>query len=163
MNETDYVRGARTNPNAIREDDRIPIDELRTLLQTDPYGIQRIRFDKVINLASLGATSQIALAVPDGAVIQYVGAYIETTVVSSSTTACIGIGSSSAVDKFGFTASLLAGQHVEGLYGANGASAGENIGVVANVSGGGTVGGGNITAGKVHLRVVYDIPVALTS
>jgi hypothetical protein len=161
IKETDKISISRTFTNASEVDENTHVDELRQLLQVDPYGITRKRFDTVINLTALNATSQIALAIPAGAVVQYVAAYIETTVVASSTTAAIGIGSSGSVSKYGFTASLLAGQNIATLWGT--VSAGENIGVVANISGGGTVGGGNITAGMVHLRVIYDIPLPLTS
>ena len=162
MNETDTIRITKVTANAVQERDDMPVDEFRQLLQNDPFGIQRIRFDTIINLTALGATSQIALAVPAGAVVRYVAGRITQTIVASSTTAAIGIGSSGTVSKYGFTASLLAGQTITTLT-SGGISAGENIGVVANVTGGGTVGGGNITAGKVHLRVIYDLPVPLAS
>jgi hypothetical protein len=161
IKESDKISISKTFDNASEVDETTHVDELRKLLQIDPFGITRIRFDEVISLTALDATSQIALAIPAGALVQYVAAYIETTVVSSSTTACIGIGSSGSVSKYGFTTSLLAGQSIATLFST--LSAGENIGVVANISGGGTVGGGTITAGSVHLRVIYDIPVLLTS
>lgn len=162
MNETDTIRITKVTDNAVEERDDMPVDELRQLLQNDPFGIQKIRFDTIVNLAGLGAVSQIALAVPAGAVVRYVAARIIQLVVASSTTAAIGIGSSGTVSKYGFTTNLTVGQTVTTLT-SGGISAGENIGVVANVSGGGTVGGGNITAGKVHLRVIYDLPIPLAS
>lgn len=162
MNETDTIRITKVTANAIEERDDMPVDEFRQLMQNDPFGIQRIRFDTIVNLAALGAVSQIALAIPAGAVVQYVAARIIQLVVASSTTAAIGIGSSGSVSKYGFTTNLTVGQTIATL--TNGAvSTGENIGVVANISGGGTIGGGNITAGKVHLRVIYDIPISLAS
>jgi hypothetical protein len=161
IKESDKINISKTFDNASEEDATTHVDELRQVLQIDPYGITRKRFDTVVNLTALGATSQIALAIPAGAVVQYVGARILTTVVASSTTAAIGIGSSGTVSKYGFTTSLLAGQTIATCWGT--VSAGENIGVVANISGGGTIGGGNITAGSVHLRVIYDVPLTLTS
>jgi hypothetical protein len=163
MNEADTIRITRQFDSAIQAVNDMPVDEFRQLLQNDPFGMQRTRFDTIVNLTNLNATSQIALAIPAGSVIQYVAARIISLVVAGGTTAAIGIGSSTSVSKYGFTASLVVNQHIQGLYASNGASAGENIGVIANVSGGGTIGGGNITAGRVHLRVIYDSPMALTS
>jgi hypothetical protein len=162
MQETDTIRITKVTNNATEERDDIPVDHLRQLLQIDPFGIVRKRFDTIVDLTALGAVSQIALAVPAGAVIQYVASYIVQTVVASGTTVCIGIGSSSAVNKFGNTTTLVVGQSTAVLT-AGSVSTGENIGVVGNITSGGTIGVGNITAGKVHLRVVYDIPTALTS
>jgi hypothetical protein len=159
MQETDRVNITRVDAHGYRVDDNTPVDELRQCLQIDPVGITRVRFHKKINLTALGAVSQIAIAVPAGAIIRYVSAYIDTTVVASSTTTCIGIGSSSAVSKYGFTSSLLAGQVIATLV-ADAISSGENIGVVANITGGGTIGAGNITAGVVNLTVVYDIAIS---
>lgn len=120
--------------------------------------------DETLSLASLGAKFKaMTTPIPSGAVILSVQANIETLVVAGGTTVKIALGLHGGdVDKYGITGSLVKNQKINTVPDWAVLSGAEQIDVNGVLTDGSDLGGTNISAGSVRVRVVYLQLASLT-
>lgn len=125
-----------------------------TNLELPTFGI----IDEVVDLTGNAALYKaISEDVPAGAVILSVQANIDATVTGGSTTVKIGIGlNASDPDKYGLSGNLAQNTKINTTPALARLSADTTLDVCACATNG-AAGDTNITAGKVHVKIVYQL------
>lgn len=121
------------------------------------HGLQFKQIDEVVDLSALGAKSKaLTTPIPAGAVIISAQANIDELVVAGGTTVKVALGLAAGdVDKYGKSADLVLNTKFNTLADWAVLAAEEAIAVCGVTTDGSALGDSNITAGKVHVRIVY--------
>lgn len=121
------------------------------------HGLQFKQIDEVVDLTALGANSlALTTPIPAGAVILSAQANIDELVVAGGTTVKVALGLAAGdVDKYGKSADLVLNTKFNTMADWAVLAAQEDIAVCGVTSDGSALGDTNISAGKVHVRIVY--------
>lgn len=143
------------------------LDSLRTLLFTDPAGMQEVRVDKTFDLTALGAAFVNVCTIPAGSKVKMALIQILAAVAVASTGDSLGLGTNGTTPTL-----LLAGAvnlaknyQVSKIVGdAASIIAGSTaIDLCATKNSDGTLSDHNLTAGSVRVVIVYETPVLLAN
>jgi len=129
------------------------------------HGLITTVIEELVDLTALGAKFKaLSNPIPAGAVIRSVQGVIEELVVAGGTTVLVTLGlNGGTVDKYGETANLTLNQKIDVIPAHAVLAAPEQIDVCGAITGGAALGDTNISAGKVRVRIAYDVLASLAS
>ncbi len=143
----------------------ISFDELRSLILTDPAGLQEVRIDQTFDLTTLGAAYVNICTIPAGSKVRMAALQILTAVTTASSGDSLGIGTHGTTPTLLLDGALSLAKNYQIAATPADASGiiatSTGIDLCATVNADGTLSLGNITAGRVRVLIVYNKPVVL--
>lgn len=163
LSYTDGIKVRRTMGNSHQED-YVQFDDARGRLLTHPEGWQEVRFDQVIDLTSAGAKFVNALTLPAGAIVKYVAMQVTELVVAGGTTVKLALNLHTAVGTGDYLqlATLTKNTKKSALLpDATPLASPLAVDVNGVTTAGSALGDTNLSAGKVRVIMVYNVPAVL--
>lgn len=141
--------------------ENVPLSLLRSTINAPGFGANEVVVDMIIDFTSNNTKFINICTPPAGSIITYVGLYVTVTVVGGSTTVKLAIGANAGTtNSYGVAATLTAGTTISSCF-STVVAASTGIDLNGVVTAGTSLGDTALTAGKVHVVVIYKTPTIL--